>query len=314
VHQLATLYLYFPTQKVANHNASLDDFTCLLIFPKSILSLLPSRENRGALSAGSIIRDKLRRRVEGEEMAFFEEAAGTARSRVQPTGLPALDEARLRRARGLKCQGAFRKAAQALSSAPQAPKGEATVSLLQPLYPPPTQGPKPDRAHLYSPLTLNAEDIQASLRIFLKGSAPGASALRHSHIEGMITAPSPQAAATALEALVSLENTLASGRAPSSFATWLCGALLTALAKPNRSVRPIAVGELIRRLVAKCLMARAKQSAQALLAPCKWESQCRAVPRPSYAQHADSYSTMLPRHLTRIGHSSRLLFQMLLIW
>jgi hypothetical protein len=83
----------------------------------------------------------------------------------------------------------------------------------------------------------------------------------------MITAPSPQAAATALEALVSAVNKLASGRAPSSFATWLCGAPLTALAKPNGGVRPIAVGEVIRRLVAKCLMARVKQSAQALLAP-----------------------------------------------
>jgi hypothetical protein len=56
-------------QKVANQNASLDDFTRLRSFPKSILSPLPSRENRGALSAGSIIRDRLRRWAEGEEMA-----------------------------------------------------------------------------------------------------------------------------------------------------------------------------------------------------------------------------------------------------
>jgi hypothetical protein len=58
-------------------------------------------------------------------------------------GLPAFGETRLRRARGLTRQGAFRKAAQALSSAPQAPKGEATVSLLQALHPPLTQGPNP---------------------------------------------------------------------------------------------------------------------------------------------------------------------------
>jgi hypothetical protein len=82
----------------------------------------------------------------------------------------------------------------------------------------------------------------------------------------MITAP-PQAAETALEALVSLVNKLPSGQTPSTFATWLCGAPLTALAKPNGGVRPIAVGEVIRRLVANCLMARVKQSAQELLAP-----------------------------------------------
>jgi hypothetical protein len=160
-------------QKVANQNASLDDFTRLMIFPKSTLSAQPSRENRGALSAGSIIRDRLRRLAEGEEMALFDDAAGRALSRVQPAGLPAFDETRLRRARGLTRQGAFRKAAQVLSSAPQAPKGEATVSLLQALHLLPPQGPKPDRAHLQSPLPLTAEDIQAGLRSFLKGSAPG---------------------------------------------------------------------------------------------------------------------------------------------
>jgi hypothetical protein len=80
----------------------------------------------------------------------------------------------------------------------------------------------------------------------------------------MITAPSTQAAAIALEALVSLVNKLASGRAPSTFATWLCYA---SLAKQNGGVRQIAVGGVIRRLVAKCLMARVKQSAQALLTP-----------------------------------------------
>jgi hypothetical protein len=124
---------------------------------------------------------------------------------------------------------------------------------------------------------LRYKDIQARFRSFLKGSAPGASGLRHSHIDGMITAPSPQTAATALEALVSLVNKLASGRAPSSFATYLCGAPLTALAKPNGGLRPIAVGEVIRRLVAKCLMARVKQSAQLLLAPL--QNGCRSAGR-----------------------------------
>jgi hypothetical protein len=64
-----------------------------------------------------------------------------------------------------------------------------------------------------------------------------------------------------------LVNTLASGRGPSTFATWLCVHHLQRSHKPNGSVRPIAVGEVIRRLVVKCLMARVKQSAQALLAP-----------------------------------------------
>jgi hypothetical protein len=43
--------------------------------------------------------------------------------------------------------GCLQRASLALSSAPQAPKCE----VLQVLHPPPTQGPKPDRAHLQSP-------------------------------------------------------------------------------------------------------------------------------------------------------------------
>jgi hypothetical protein len=39
------------------------------------------------------------------------------------------------------------------------------------------------------------------------------------------------------------------------------------LVKPNVGVPPIAVEEVICRLVAKCLMARVNQSAQALLTP-----------------------------------------------
>jgi Reverse transcriptase (RNA-dependent DNA polymerase) len=67
--------------------------------------------------------------------------------------------------------------------------------------------------------------------------------------------------------VTNLVNRLAYGRAPTAFAPWLCGAPLTALAKPNGGIRPIAVGEVIRSLVAKCLMARVRQPAQALLAP-----------------------------------------------
>jgi Reverse transcriptase (RNA-dependent DNA polymerase) len=102
---------------------------------------------------------------------------------------------------------------------------------------------------------------------FLPGSAPEASGLRHSHLADILHAPSSQAAALSSDAVTNLVNRLASGRAPISFAPWLCGAPLTSLAKPNGGVRRIAVGELIRRLVAKCLMARVRQPAQALLAP-----------------------------------------------
>jgi hypothetical protein len=151
---------------------------------------------------------------------------------------------RIRRSRGLARQGAFRKAAQSLSSAPQAPSGPSAVAGLQALHPPAVPGPVLDRSVLPPPTLISASKIESALSGFLRGSAPGASGLRHSHLADMFHAPSPQNAAP-----------------------WLCGPPLTALFKPNGGVRPIAVGEVIRRLVAKCLMARVRQPAQALLAP-----------------------------------------------
>ena len=53
-------------------------------------------------------------------------------------------------------------------------------------------------------------------------------------------------------------NHLLSGKAPSCLSPWLCGALLTALLKKGGGVRPIAVGEVIRRLASRlcCLAVR----------------------------------------------------------
>ena len=58
--------------------------------------------------------------------------------------------------------------------------------------------------------------------------------------------------------VTSLMNYLISGKAPSCLAPWVCGAPLTALIKKGGGVRPIAVGEVIRRLASRlcCLVVR----------------------------------------------------------
>jgi hypothetical protein len=203
----------------------------------------------------------------GDLFALFEEAVCRSTQRVPNGTSSPVDTTRIRRTHGLVRQGAFRKATQALSSAPQTPSGPATVAGLQALHPPAVHETVLNRSVLPPPTLISASVVEPALYSFLRGSAPGASGLRHSHMAEMLHAPSPQAAALASDAVTNLSNRLASRRALTSFAPWLCGAPLTALAKPNSRVRPIAVGEVIRRLVAKCLMARVRQPAQALLAP-----------------------------------------------
>ena len=67
--------------------------------------------------------------------------------------------------------------------------------------------------------------------------------------------------------LTAVVNVLAQGRAPASIAPVLAGAGLVALAKPAGGLRPIAVGELLRRLTGKCLMTLVREEARAFFWP-----------------------------------------------
>ena len=61
-----------------------------------------------------------------------------------------------------------------------------------------------------------------------------------------------------LEQLSGLVALLVQGRAPRDVAKWLGGATLLAMPKKDGGVRPIAVGEVIRRLTAKVVCAAYK--------------------------------------------------------
>ena len=69
-------------------------------------------------------------------------------------------------------------------------------------------------------------------------------------------------ARAALHALESVVNILASGKGPRSLSMHFAGASLVALAKENGDVRPIAVGEVLRRLTSKCLCSAVRSDAQ----------------------------------------------------
>lgn len=98
-------------------------------------------------------------------------------------------------------------------------------------------------------------------------SAAGGSGLRPNHLLELIRVPDTRYSTSLLAALTALVNMLAAGRAPTSVSKWVCGAPLTALTKPTGGVRPIAVGETLRRLFSSCLMSSVKQGARTYLQP-----------------------------------------------
>ena len=101
--------------------------------------------------------------------------------------------------------------------------------------------------------SISVADIVKSLRSFPNGTAPGPSGLRANHLKEAIFCPSPDRASSAVHALSKVINLLVSGKVPLDVVPHLCGANLLAVKKKGGGRRPIAVGEVLRRLVSKCI-------------------------------------------------------------
>ena len=96
--------------------------------------------------------------------------------------------------------------------------------------------------------------ILASLQSFPKDTAPGASLLTPQHLKDAVMCKSSVLRTRVENALTSTVNLLALGGATRDTAPFMAGGGLTPLRKPDDDVRPIAVGETLRRLVGKCLV------------------------------------------------------------
>ena len=97
------------------------------------------------------------------------------------------------------------------------------------------------------------EDIvrDAILR-FPRASAPGPSGLRPSHLQDSVRRRGR--GLLLISALATLTQLWVRGALPPDHAVFLCGANLTPLRKADDGVRPVAVGETLRRLVGKALL------------------------------------------------------------
>ena len=99
-------------------------------------------------------------------------------------------------------------------------------------------------------LTVVESQVRAAITRFPKGTSPGASQLRAQHLYDAICGTTTPASHDCLTALTKWINLLLLGRLNSLISPWMCGAPLTALIKQGgKGVRPIAVGEMISRLV-----------------------------------------------------------------
>ena len=109
------------------------------------------------------------------------------------------------------------------------------------------------------------------LRAFLKGSAAGPTGSSATHI---LHAVQVNNQTLALDIFTDFVNLLASGLAPPKVQTFSAGAHLIGLSEKDGGIRPIAIGDVYRRLTGKCLSSLVKEEANCFFLP----AQCACAP------------------------------------
>ena len=265
---------------------STDHLFAILAFPKLVLRSPMLRGPRARDNMFLAIKGRLRAFMQGELMALCEEllrdtgpltTAGPetrSRKRARLEATPsAIPPRTLDRVRQLVGEGAARKALDTLlSTGTHDPTDPAVLHKLRSLHP---QAPQPILSTLSATLDPMLGDgeagfwepiIRDAVMHFPRASAPGPSGLRPSHLQDALRRRGRGLAL--LAALSDLTALWLKGALPQEHAPYLCGANLTPLRKPDGGVRPVAVGETLRRLVGKALLATGVSKRQvASLAP-----------------------------------------------
>jgi hypothetical protein len=112
--------------------------------------------------------------------------------------------------------------------------------------------PKLPSGTLPTAVRFDVELVRKKVEGFTTGSAAGASGTRPQFLKDILGCPNKAVGDAALSTLTSLTNHMVAGLAPRELAPFIAGAPLMALVKQGGGLRPIAIGETIRRLVSKC--------------------------------------------------------------
>ena len=247
----------------------------LFALPKLLLRL-PPRNNKksrnNAFRAGEWLSSILTRARRGDWENLFKEAESSARP-IKTTQAPrnttqeATPLARdiKRKVLQLAQEGQFAKAVKNLTSAGLRNLDHDTLEELRskhPQEPPqvPTLGNagEPNGSSKTLPATpppvFDYADVLKDIRSFPKGTAAGASGFRAQHLVDAYADPSKQDRESVLVPMAEVCTLLAAGKAPANAAPWIASAPIFPLKKKQGGIRPIAVGEVFRRLVSKLVL------------------------------------------------------------
>ena len=250
---------------VCSDPVNIDNWTKLFMAAKCILAS-PAEGHRLQWSdISKLVDDRMDKWEEGNMAALWDEAvsAGDYLSKRSPSDTSQTKQ-RVWKAKRAIQDGRYTKACEVLTSDILATPSTEILKELQSEHP--------------SSLSLLCEDpaprdilhmsvVRKCVMSLPNGSAPGPSGLRPSHLKEAIKCASQNRASRLLTSLMRFVNLLAAGLAPRSINQHLCSAILLVLPKTGGGFHPIMVGEVLRRLVSKCLSMHIRHKAVSILSP-----------------------------------------------
>ena len=181
-------------------------------------------------------------------------------------------------------EGALRRACAALLQDPPVRPTDDVVASLRLLHPGSSVEDRLEMGSLRGVASgaapsADVDQVRKALLSFPSTSGAGRSGLRPSHVrDALRPASSDLLLSELLSEVVSL---LLRGKVPESIWPYVCGASIMALRKPNGSLRPIAIGETIRRLTSKVavdlITERAREIFEPLQLGVKTPNGCEAI-------------------------------------
>ena len=270
--------------RISQNPTILDSFIQLFVFPRAVLHLVITKNSLSRKKRYMHTVTEVRKRLD----AWI--AGGLARdqlileiitfSKSQPYAESSIDSQHKYIQRLISNSGQYGKAAQKLVSdiVGIAPPTTDTLNELINKHPTGSVLPHIDISS-FSPVSGDAELIIKLLHKFDKDTASGRSGLRVQHLLEMIAVDE-----TFAEALSVALNTILAGKAPNEFASIFSSAPLVPLVKKDGSLRPIAVGEVLRRLLFKICLHKVMSQAAIIYHHYKLVLEYHMAWRPSFME------------------------------
>ena len=217
-----------------------------VLFAKCVLRTLPPA-NKGRRPL-----DVLRQRLDDWLEGRLEELWAAATAPQPPKSVPALPLAsRVSASRIAALVEDFHLSAavKALNAEPPAKVNDESYAAMEERHPradPPDLGEAP----VFPPHSVVPERVLECVREFKTTSAGAMSGLRPAHLRFFLGTHSQ---VDILVRMTEVVNKMLTGTLPVMTRRYVCGANLTALAKKDGGLRPIACGDVWRRLTAKCV-------------------------------------------------------------